>query len=284
MSNVNKDVAGMFTMYNSDNEVIERIGTYINQVTILFIVDNSEVPDNILLSKIKSLYTNVCYINNGGNKGIASALNAAALAAVDNNFSYLLMMDDDSEASDSLVRELVSVAAGANVGIVSPQSDAADTSSGVAEVLTTITSGSILKLNAYVHVGPFMNELFIDWVDHEYCFRLQKYGYKVMLANDVKLKHRLGVKKTRLFAGSVRVSWRSHNPTRLYYKVRNSLFVLGLYKRQLPLKFILYAGKELIEDFLKIIFLENEKARYLKLVVRAFVDLSQGRFGKLRQL
>lgn len=277
-------VAGMLTLYNSDRCVIDRISTYVDQVETLFIVDNSEFPDDALISLIKEKYYNVKYINNAGNMGVANALNVAAESALKKKFSYLLMMDDDSEAPESLVKELISIADGPRVGIVSPQAGDGNIKPGVIEVLTTITSGSILKLDAYIQAGPFMDELFIDWVDHEYCFRLQKFGYKVMLANDVRLKHRLGVKKKRLVAGLIKITWRSHNPIRLYYKFRNSLFVLRLYRNQLPMRFTLYAYRELMEDFFKIVFLESDKSQYLKLVMRALTDLSQGRLGKLKQL
>lgn len=276
-------VAGMITMYNSDYSVIDRIDTYASQVQTLFVVDNSEYTNTTLVSAIKDKFFNVKYINNNGNVGIASALNIASKSALKENFSYLLMMDDDSEATDSLVDELVSIAARDGVGIASPKSDTDDLNSGVVEVLTTITSGSVLRLDAYVQVGPFMDELFIDWVDHEYCFRLQKFGYKVMLANDIKLKHRLGLKKTLLFAGFIKVSWRSHSPVRLYYKFRNSLYVLNLYRHLLPITFTLYSYKELLEDVIKIIFLEDGKRQYCKLVVRALIDFVKGRLGKLGQ-
>lgn len=276
-------VAGMITMYNSDYSVIDRIDTYASQVETLFVVDNSEYTNTTLVSAIKDKFFNVKYINNNGNVGIASALNIASKSALKENFSYLLMMDDDSEATDSLVDELVSIAARDGVGIASPKSDTDDLNSGVVEVLTTITSGSVLRLDAYVQVGPFMDELFIDWVDHEYCFRLQKFGYKVMLANDIKLKHRLGLKKTLLFAGFIKVSWRSHSPVRLYYKFRNSLYVLNLYRHLLPITFTLYSYKELLEDVIKIIFLEDGKRQYCKLVVRALIDFVKGRLGKLGQ-
>lgn len=37
-----------------------------------------------------------------------------------------------------------------------------------------------------------MNDLFIDSVNHEYCLRLQKNGYKVIQLNTAIFEHNLG--------------------------------------------------------------------------------------------
>ncbi len=67
-------IAGMVTLYNSEQEVLNRIETYNSQVDKLYVVDNSEKPDEDLIRKIQSTYTNSEYISNGGNQGIAYAV------------------------------------------------------------------------------------------------------------------------------------------------------------------------------------------------------------------
>ncbi len=53
-------VAGMVTLYNSDHRVVSRIATYVKQVEKLYVVDNSDNPDEQLIQKIKSIVTLFC--------------------------------------------------------------------------------------------------------------------------------------------------------------------------------------------------------------------------------
>lgn len=278
------NVAGMITLYNSEQDVLQRIGTYIDQVQKLYAVDNSEQKDIKLIESIVNAYPTVKYISNGGNQGIAHALNVAAKAAIRDHFAYLLMMDDDSETPTNLVSTLYAVAirnSSENVGIVAAQSDTNVRRNDEQETITTITSGSLLNLKAYQATGPFLDDLFIDWVDHEYCFRLAKHGYRIVIANQIKLTHRLGVFKTKLIINLIPVRWRSHSPTRLYYKFRNSIYVMNSYKRQLPFTFILPVYYELLRDIAKIVFMEAHKGAYLTSVKRGLLDAYKKRLGKL---
>jgi rhamnosyltransferase len=275
-------VAGMVTLYNSERSVLQRIRTYIHQVDVVYAVDNSEEVDNDLINSILVMYPTVRYINNGGNKGIAYALNIAAKAAIDDQFEYLLMMDDDSETPANLVSVLSDVFRKRdNLGIVSAQSDYSVQRDDEQEVNTTITSGSLLNLRAYKAVGPFLDALFIDWVDHEYCFRLAAHNYGIVVVNQLKLNHRLGIFREKRLFNHVFIRWRSHNPKRLYYKFRNSLYVMNQYGRQLQLPFMMSVYYELFRDFLKILFVEDDKRLYMSLVTRGIQDAYRKKLGKL---
>jgi rhamnosyltransferase len=281
---VKNSIAGMVTLYNSEWAVLQSIDTYISQVDLLYLVDNSEVKDGSLIDVIVSAYPSVVYISNEGNKGIATALNVAARTAVASGFSYLLMMDDDSLAPPEMVSELYRIMTGEQVGrigIVASQSDPSVQRDDEQFVLTAITSGSLLNLEAYTSVGPFLDDLFIDWVDHEYCFRLTRNGYRILMANRVHLNHRLGVFKNKRMLGLFPVQFRSHNPTRLYYKFRNSLHVIRDYSRDLPLSFVLAVYYELATDLVKVTFVEDDKRAYRKAIQKAIKDFYKRRLGKL---
>lgn len=280
------NVAGTVTLYNSDEEVLRSIGTYIHQVQKLYVVDNSEQPDARLIETIRQTYPTAEYINNGGNKGIAFALNAGAQAAIRDGFAYLLLMDDDSRAPSTLVADLLQTALvdkNGPVGIVSAQSDPSITGTDVQVVPTAITSGSLLSLAAYQSVGPFLNELFIDWVDHEYCFRLRQRGFVVLTDNRVRLEHRLGIMQTQKVWGVLPISWRSHNPVRFYYKVRNSLYVMNRYGAVIPASFRKAVYYDLLKDLVSIATVEKEKNRRLSYFFKAIRDGQKGQLGPLTQ-
>lgn len=284
VQSINLNVACMVTLYNSEWDVIKRISTYINQVEKLYVVDNSEQVDAKLVESILHIHPTVEYISNYGNRGIAHALNVAATAAIRDQFDYLLMMDDDSAAPAYLVSTLHNIANRNRtnyVGIVSAQSDSSVNRNDEQEVITTITSGSLLSLRAYQATGPFLDDLFIDWVDHEYCFRLARNGYRIVVANQIKLVHRLGMLKEKRLLGLLSVRWRSHSPTRLYYKFRNSLYVMNNYNDQLRLSFRVAVYYELLRDVAKIAFVEDRKAVYSSFVVRGLSDAYHRKLGKL---
>ncbi|QKZ11937.1 glycosyltransferase [Spirosoma sp. KUDC1026] len=280
------NVAGMITLYNSQPAVIDNIQFIIDQVERLYIVDNSEITDSKLVENLLAISQKVNYISNKGNLGIARALNVAANAALADGFAYLLLMDDDSEAPANLVSELLgvySVTSSTEIGIVAAQSDpSVPNTNSVKDVLTIITSGSLLNLEAYKSVGPFLEDLFIDWVDLEYCFRLQQHGYKVLVHDGVRLNHRLGTFQTKRLFGLLPIRWRSHSPTRLYYKFRNSQYVMRQYRRQVPLSFVGSIYYELGRDLVKILFVETNKRIYLASIWMALNDGFRGKLGKLK--
>ena len=83
-------------------------------------VDNSDNIDNALKEKINH-FKKVEYIQNKANIGIAAALNIGAKKAIEDGFEYLLTMDQDSEAPDSMVSTLLECFShDSNVALVSP--------------------------------------------------------------------------------------------------------------------------------------------------------------------
>lgn len=276
------NVSGSVVLYNSDIQVIKNIETYLFQISHLFVIDNSETVDNDLVKCIE-LLPNVTYLYNGGNMGIAYALNRAANMAIEGGYQFLLTMDDDTSLPTGAVQTMLAYAEQHGLdklGLITGQSVPRFLGDNIKSVSYTITSGNLLNLTAYQDCGPFMNELFIDFVDHEYCFRLIEKKYEIKEINTIELTHKLGEKKQlRLLGYKFPLFWVSHNPLRIYYKTRNCIFVLKKYNFiQVSLKFIFY--KEVFKDFLKIIFLENRKKYRLDFFFKAVVDGFSGNLGK----
>jgi len=71
----------------------------------------------------------------------------------------------------------------------------------VEPLAAALTSGNLLRLAAFKETGGFMEKLFIDYVDVEYCMRLQIHGFSVLRANRAVLLHRLGGMTSRRFLG-----------------------------------------------------------------------------------
>jgi len=89
-------LAGTVIFYKPDISNIDNIATYIDEIDLLFVIDNTEKADNKFASKLKKFGNKIEYHSFGENLGIAKALNTAAKLAIEKGFSHLLTMDQDS--------------------------------------------------------------------------------------------------------------------------------------------------------------------------------------------
>ena len=87
-----------------------------------------------------------------------------------------------------------------------------------------ITSGSLLRLSAWIKIGGFWEELFIDMVDFDLCWSLGEAGYKILRVNNQTLLQEIGKAKRVRFLGKENVVY-NHNPKRCYFIIRNTIAV-----------------------------------------------------------
>jgi len=92
---------------------------------------------------------------------------------------------------------------------------------GKHKVLQLIASGTIIRAECLNEIGFFTDDLFIDWVDFEWCWRAIKRGYKIIGNADVIIYHRLGDNVKNI--GFKILTQRS--PLRHYYITRNAVYL-----------------------------------------------------------
>ena len=282
----NMQISGVVVLYNPDHTITNNIKSYLPYLGKLYVVDNSDVKNAKLVSEVKTM-ENVEYIDNQGNRGIAKALNVAAQRGLDSQAQWLLTMDQDSRFETGAVEKMLSYLESTDVsdiGIVTPLHVIPNKiynekeEDSPRQVLTVSTSGNMLNLQVYRNLGPFLEELFIDAVDHEYCLRLNSKGYRVICLPAVKLFHHLGQLKRESILG-VKTTVTHHNYIRRYYITRNRLFVASLYQHRYP-KWHRRAVVSLWRDIIKIMFAEQDKLRKLRSVLRGIIDYKREIFGK----
>jgi rhamnosyltransferase len=88
-------------------------------------------------------------------------------------------------------------------------------------VTQIISSGMMIDLPKLELIGFKDETLFIDGVDHEWCWRARTRDYMVAIADKVEMVHRLGDARSK-FAG---VTYKVGSPIRLYYQFRNILLL-----------------------------------------------------------
>jgi len=278
-------VAGVTVLYNPDSVVADNIRSYIDQIDRLFVVDNSDDACTETAHAI-AMMANVVYINNNSNLGIAQALNTGATMALREGYHYLLTMDQDSKATPGMVATLLECfnrIDACQLGIISPfHLTAVDTvppkGECCHEVLTAWTSGNILNLQAFEAVGPFREDLFIDFVDHEYCLRLQSNGYRVLMANRAILHHAIGtnLRKNRFLHLTLITS--NHSALRRYYITRNRFWVTRTYPQFK--EFCWIDRRRFWAELVNILFFEDAKWQKYLMIMRGYLDFRRGKMGK----
>lgn len=278
-------VAGVVVLYHPGEELRENIASYAGQVDILFAVDNSEDAAGDMAGRLRE-FGNVVYVANGRNLGVAAALNTGARLAMENGCEYLLTMDQDSRAAPGMVSTMLGCAGSFtrdNLGIVAPflvtrPGESPGSAAECREMQSVMTSGNLLDLGAYETAGPFMEELFVDFVDIEYCLRLRSLGFRIVRANRARLEHRVGrLLKFRLFFRDLYLT--SHSPLRKYYKTRNRFFVADRYRDAFP-GFRRADRARFALELLRLLFFEDRKGEKLAMMRRGYADFRKSRLGR----
>jgi rhamnosyltransferase len=229
--------------YRPDADCVRRANRFADFAPCV-VVDNTE---NVNDAQTLGLDRRIMYIANGANLGIATAINQGVDVLIERDVASALLFDQDSEPSAELLAALprtlaAELARGARVALVGPAYEDARLG-GVApfvrfgywklrrvapegtqpiDVDFLITSGSCINLAAWDDIGPMEDELFIDFVDLEWCIRARSKGYAVLGAPTLRLQHSLGGQPVVIFGRA----YPSHSPLRHYYLFRNAMALI----------------------------------------------------------
>jgi len=163
-----ESVAGVVVLFNPTDRDLDNVSRYIDQVDLVIAVDNTPDPDPAVHARLQML--DVKLLPMDGNKGIAAALNAGCLAAQEAGFRWVLMLDQDSTPSEDMVSRLlmcVQQHASERIALVAPVWQIAGglpepTSSECVEIDYAMTSGTLLRLNAFDEIQGFREDFFIE--------------------------------------------------------------------------------------------------------------------------
>ena len=188
-------IAGTVVWYNPDGENNKNIKTYIDFVEKLYIIDNSKKDNKKLSEELNNKKIEYIY-NNGKNLGISSALNLACEKAKREGFLWILTMDQDSSFDSENIKKYFKIFTqiqNDNIGIISPnhllKNDIIKNEEDKEFIDTdhVMTSGNLLNLLVWEKVGKFDENLFIDEVDSEMCYRMIENGYEIKQLNRIKM-------------------------------------------------------------------------------------------------
>jgi rhamnosyltransferase len=241
--------AVIVTYWPNMNKLHKLIGQITHQVNAVVVVDNTSwsTPEEMISTIGQSTYLPMTV-----NCGIASAFNVGIDWARNRGFSHVLLLDQDSLPSETMVEKL-SIAEthllehGHNVAAVGPvYSDPKYrvimpfTRTGKWRVRRyqckgvegpafiqsdfVISSGSLIRIAVLDAVGKFDESFFIDYVDIEWGLRAKNLGFSCYGVCDAALKHSLGEDAITFWClktWSVPV----HEALRHYYFFRNAILM-----------------------------------------------------------
>jgi len=277
-------LAGMVTLYNPTDEDIKNINSYINDIDVLYVIDNTEGKSNEdRLPKNKKIK----YYFKNENVGVATALNEAARLAIKDGYKYLLTNDQDTFFRENVIKEMkkdIETHDMSNIGIVTPWHNTKlmdkkpDTKYD--DPHDVMTSGNILNLDVWKKIGGFKDWFFIDGIDIEYCINLHKNGFKILRDNDLIIDHNLGDIFYKKLPGRLYLCT-NHAAIRRYYIMRNYHYIFDMYKdnkEEIGYLYSLIVQRHNIIGVL--LFEKKDKFKKIRNYIRGYKDYKKGIKGK----
>lgn len=277
-------IAACVILYNPEKSITKNINSYIDYIERIYIIDNTEAKNDFELS-IKN-NTKAVFIHDGINQGISKRLNQACRLALKEGFDYLLTMDQDSYFDeDAIINYLQcteNFAKNTEVSMfgINYEEQTQKEQCSYSSVKFLITSGSIINLTLYKRIGEFDENLFIDLVDTEYCFRSIQNNYEIIKFSTIFMHHEIGkVTQQRSFK-SLKFSSRSiHSNIRLYYMTRNFLYLNKKYENQFREQLQIHK-KDLINRIKNKLLYHPDRYKTLQYLFKACNDYRNGKMGK----
>lgn len=284
--------SGVVVWFNPDEEVIENIKSYIQEIERLYIIDNSNKDNSFLLSGCEC--QKKCeYISLGENKGLAYALNIGCDKAIEDGFEYILTMDQDSCFEDNAVDILKKVNEEENnkYAIICPNIKSVYYENGEKKTAYytckkdekvmpnwVITSGSLMNASVYQKVKGFDDEMFIAHLDVELGIKIFQANEKILMVGSAILEQRFGNSAPK------KILWKTvypsyDKPVRSYYMVRNQIHLEKKYGKEIRS----FIGCYIWKKFVKTMLFEDEKKEKCLMMIRGYCDGKQGRMGAYRE-
>jgi rhamnosyltransferase len=287
------DLCAVVVLYRPDLETTHQLlHALVSQNVFCIIVDNSLHSHQ---AYIRIHPDHFYFISNGENQGIAKAQNTGLCKASDMGFEKTFIFDQDSQITPDFAEKMCAdwkqaKSIRAKIAGMGPQvycqyskridqplvQRAISTiSTNVVEVTQIIASGMLIDLTLLGSIGLKDESLFIDGVDHEWCWRARSKGYSVALTQNVVMRHSMGERRLNIWFIKIKIG----SPIRLYYQTRN-LFNL-MRRNYVP---VYWKARNLgyfpIKVLINVLCTKNRRQR-LKFIAKGVWHACLGETGKI---
>jgi rhamnosyltransferase len=285
------NVSIILTTYNPDSiGLLENLRSYAGQVGAVIITDNSDsLEKQREVAQVANSFGNVQVNALLANAGIAVAQNRGMQTAKTLGSEFVIEMDQDSKLPPDYVSNLMRrfrelTDKGIKVGGIGPLAvrkdsdevyDGLTRSGDVIEVEYTLSSGFLMRFDAIDAVGQKNEDLFIDFVDWEWCWRSRERGYRIFIDTTLEISHMLGDGHKKILGQSIGMP----SPIRHYYQFRNFIYLLG--KSFVPGKWKLKYSVIMLAKLCLIPLCFDRKMKRLSFAITGIKDAIRGAWGKI---
>jgi len=287
-------ICAVVVTFHPDVGFPERAARIAGQVGRMVIVDNGSEAGAVRMLEETAARFGARLILNGGNLGIAAALNQGVDWARERGFDWAILLDQDSTPDEDMAPCLLAVyhdypykerlaVLGSNFREVRER-PSASRSPGMEvswmDQPMVITSGSLISIAAWAEIGGFRTDYFIDDVDNEYCVRAQCRGFTTIVSRRPLMRHAIGAATRHRLAWHV-TKTTNHAPMRRYYMTRNRIVLVKTYLTRRPARMLRLLHSYLKNVVLMLLF-ERQRGEKLRWAVLGAWHGLLGRMGGLR--
>ncbi len=294
----NIDLCSIIVTYQTKiNEFTDILKKHQDNFQQVIIVNNTPEID---VSKFQSKQLTI--INNQDNIGLSAALNVGIKEAKRLGFKMVALFDQDTELPPNFTQQMLhyinQYPGDKSVAVYSPVfhnhvinetgrhinfkpfrliRDPVVETEDYAHPHYVITSGSIIPIKVLDDVGLMREELFIDFVDIEWCLRARQQGYEIVAINKVMIDHYLGDYAVSFMGHHYPI----HSPLRMYYYFRNAMYLYRLKGIDWNWRLV-DATRNLFRFLFYMLFVKN-RSTYFKYIIKGYYHGLIKRMGKLEE-
>lgn len=286
-------ICAIIVIFYPGDDLLGNLRAISDQVDKVIIFDNTphEFRQILNFDGIQNLEI----ISNKANQGLGVAFNFGLNYAKKNGYHWLATFDQDScpypKMFDEMLLAWSSYPNKENVRILAPRY--LDPESGknfpieegpqgenLIEMMTVITSGSLISIDNLGSNQKFDEDFFIDCIDHDFCLKSIQRGELVLQIQSALLSHHLGNLKFHKVGKKVLVRTSNHQAFRHYYLTRNRLYLWARYFYSFPRWVLMdiYAHFKLL---LRIFIFEEQKLQKFNYMFRGILDFLKRKKGRL---
>jgi len=291
------NVYTIIVAYQPDIDLLKKcIDSIQLQTTNTIIIDNSP-SKYIELEKFRNTKIDILYLEE--NMGIAYAQNIGIKKAIEKNADFILTSDQDTIYPNNYIKSLLkcylSISKNIKIASISPiytdenkegslqpmvyfqngflyKDYSLEKCKAVSHV---ISSGMLIPSNVLNDIGLMDKNLFIDWVDTEWCWRAISKGYSIIQTPNVKISHCLGNPSKKMINKNITV----HSSFRNYYKIRNAVY-LFFYNNSLNMTMKFFILQQIFKMIIIHPLTSNKKIQEIKIM---FNGIKDGIFAKMNK-
>lgn len=260
-----KDIEiGIVTYNPTIQRLAENIENIYGKSGRIIIFDNCSKNCSEIEKLLVQKYPDIYLVKNKKNKGLGHAYNYFFKDSIENDYDWVMLLDQDSVCIQDLLdiyRRYIST--DNQVGMYTclfkdrncKDINLKKLKNDYQDVGRCISSASLMRTEAFSKGCVYDEKFFIDKLDYDICYSLQEKGYLIRQLNFCGFLHEIGSSREYNVLGHT-ITVYNHSPLRRYYMARNGVWLSQKHNQRSYLKSII---KELCDIFWVLVFEKDQK-------------------------